>query len=125
MSWDCPRGNCRFCGGEIIEDGKRNNRKHWHEPCARFWELLNNPAVMKQYVFVREKGVCQGCGWFRPLMGEFDADHRKPLFEAYGDLRYWEPTNVDLLCKTCHKEKTKEDMILWRKLQETPSTPTK
>lgn len=33
-SWNCPRGTCRFCGDDIIENGKQNKRKHWHQACA-------------------------------------------------------------------------------------------
>ena len=78
---------------------------------------MNNPPEMKKFVFRRQKGVCQDCGFFRPLMGDFDADHVRPLFEAYGDHRYWEPENVRLLCRAkCHPEKTKIDMQNYRRI---------
>ena len=115
-SWDCPRGTCRFCGEPIIEDGKQNNRKHWHQPCADTWRLINNQSESKKAVFVREKGTCQGigCSFTSISIRDFDLDHIKPLMEAHGDLSYWKMGNLQLLCKVCHKEKTKEDMKRFR-----------
>lgn len=44
-----------------------------------------------------------------------EADHIKPLFEAHGDMSYYEEENVVALCLDCHKTKTKSDMDLWRR----------
>lgn len=109
-SWNVERGNCRFCGGPIVEHGKVNRRKHWHQSCADLWRIMNNPTVAKHHVFLRERGTCQGCGMISPLPADFDVDHIEPLFEAFGDPRYYEPENMQLLCKSCHRDKTKEDM---------------
>ena len=118
MSWNCPKGNCRFCGVSIVENGRINRRKHWcRKACIGLWRLINRPREMRRHVFIRDKGVCQECGFFRPSIRDFEADHILPLFDAFGDLRYWEPTNVHLKCKDCHKEKTKEDMVLYRQLK--------
>ena len=116
-SWDCARGSCRFCGFIILENGKVNKRKHWHEQCALTWRVMNNPADARSYVHRRENYTCQGCGWHNRL-GAFEVDHVKPLFEANGDPTYWQPPNLMLLCEDCHKEKTKADMVRYRALKE-------
>lgn len=111
--WGIPRGNCRFCGHEIIENGKRNNRKHWHEQCAHTWNIMNNPAYASRYVHKRDQYTCRECG-IQDRNGSFDVDHIKPLFEANGNPLYWQSPNLRLLCKECHKDKTRSDMIRYR-----------
>lgn len=111
--WGIPRGNCRFCGNEIIENGKRNNRKHWHEHCAHTWNIMNNPTYASRYVHKRDQYTCRECGT-HDRHGAFDVDHIKPLFEANGNPTYWQSQNLRLLCKECHKEKTRSDMIRYR-----------
>lgn len=71
---------------------------------------MNQPREARRYAFVKFKGECQECGFFSPLMGDFDVDHIKPLFEAFGDPSYYEPENLQLLCKECHKTKSGEDL---------------
>lgn len=117
-SWGCERGTCRFCGEEIIEQGKVNRRKHWHQPCADLWKIMNNPAAASQFVKKRERFTCQECG-HHDRFGGFDVDHVKPLYEANGDHTYWQPDNLRLLCGPCHLVKTKQDMIRWRAMNNT------
>ncbi|UTC29555.1 HNH nuclease [Brevundimonas phage vB_BpoS-Bambus] len=67
---------------------------------------------MRQHVFLRDKGECASCGvvW-RFLSDAWEADHVIPLFLAFGDWSFWEPENVQILCKDpCHKAKSKSDM---------------
>lgn len=111
-SWNCSRGYCRFCGEPIIEDGKQNNRKHWHQSCADTWRRMNNPSESKKIVFHRERGKCQGenCKYSSLDIKDFDLDHIKPLIESNGDMTYWMLGNLQLLCKRCHKTKTAIDM---------------
>lgn len=117
-SWDCPRGTCRFCGEDIIEDGKQNKRKHWHQACADTWRKINDPTESKKAVFLRERGNCQGCDFKSINIRDFDCDHIKPLIESDGDLTYWMMNNLQLLCKDCHKDKTKVDMIRLRETRQ-------
>ena len=114
-SFDSPRGWCKLCGGEIIENEKQNKRKNWHPRCGEHWFLMNNPTAMKQYIFERDNHTCQNCNFHSNNKRDFHADHSKPLFEAYGDPGYWEPENVVLLCIDCHAKKTKIDMKLYHK----------
>lgn len=114
--WKCKRGTCRFCGDPIIEEGKQNNRKHWHQPCADLWRIMNNPQDARRHVLDRDEYTCQGCG-HEDRFGTFEVDHVKPLFEADGDPTYWQPENLTLLCEPCHQRKTQADMVRWRALK--------
>jgi len=109
IHWNVPRGQCRYCGEEIIENGKRNNRKHWHSKCVSIWNTMNNPTYARRAIHKRDKYTCVSCG-YHDRFGHFDVDHIKPLFEANGDPSYWQADNLRLLCSDCHKEKTREDM---------------
>lgn len=81
------------------------------------WKIMNDPTVARRHIFIRDKGTCRECGVFSPLMGDFEVDHVKPLFEAHGDPEYYGPENMQLLCTGCHKIKTQEDMKLYREIQ--------
>jgi 5-methylcytosine-specific restriction endonuclease McrA len=114
-TWNSPKGNCRFCGLEIIDNGVQNKRKNWHKDCLRVWLVMSSPREAKRFVWHRDKGVCQGCGkdsW--SYMDYWEVDHRKPLFEAT-DLSYWHPDNLQILCGPCHKSKNKEEAARRRK----------
>jgi 5-methylcytosine-specific restriction endonuclease McrA len=93
-----------------------NGRKHWHEPCARTWVIMNNPGKARAHVLKRDRLTCQDCG-VRGRRETFDVDHVRPLFEADGDLSYWHPDNLRLLCQGCHHVKTQADMVRWRARQ--------
>lgn len=111
--WFCKRGTCRYCGKVILENGKINGRKHWHQDCANIWVVMNNPSKARQFVLKRDAYTCQCCG-HTSKSGNFEVDHHRPLYEANGDLSYWHPDNLVLLCIDCHKKKTKKDVFLWR-----------
>ena len=113
-SWNVSRGWCRFCGAIIMENGIQNRRKHWHPQCVVEWRCMNNPSDMRQYVLVRDKFKCRECETPSPLPSDFEIDHIKPLYEAFGDLSYFSTENAQLLCISCHAEKTKLDVARWR-----------
>lgn len=115
-SWNCPRGQCRFCGDPIIENGEVNRRKHWHGECAKTWVVMNNPQKAREHVLRRDRYTCQDCG-HHDRHGAFETDHRRPLFEANGDLSFWHADNLTLLCLECHRRKTNVDMERWREAQ--------
>ncbi|AFU87584.1 HNH endonuclease [Caulobacter virus Karma] len=74
--------------------------------------LRADPAEMRRHVFFRDQGVCAMCKkrWLY-LDDAWQADHIEPLFLAFGDLAYWEPENVQVLCTDpCHKQKSADDM---------------
>jgi 5-methylcytosine-specific restriction endonuclease McrA len=77
---------------------------------------MNNPRTARRAVSRRDKHTCQSCG--KNCRGEaYDIDHVKPLFEANNDPSYWQLGNLRLLCKECHKDKTREDMVRFRASQ--------
>lgn len=132
------RGQCKFCGDPITgDDGNVNRRASWHPKCATTWAIMNNPSAARAYVFLRDRGVCAGCGlccypgddWQEKQtvsriknaayafhagdgldLGNWELDHIHPLFKADGDPRYWMLGNLRTLCVSCHKEKTAIDM---------------
>lgn len=110
LSWNCARGICRFCGENIVENGKTNTRKHWHQKCANTWNIMNDPKEARKVVGKRDKYQCVVCS--KDVRHErYDVDHIKPLFEANGDPTYWQLPNLRTLCVDCHKDKTREDMV--------------
>jgi len=120
LSWNLPRGNCRFCGAVIFkEDGSINTRRNWHEPCITEWMICNNPSHARAWAWEHFKGVCQGCGKSSWAYGDkWEVDHDKPLFLAEGDLSYWAKENLVLYCQPCHVHKTQTiDLPLYRKLK--------
>lgn len=123
VTWDSPKGSCRFCGEPIIENGKQNNRKNWHTECVHVWKVMNDPKYAREFVYLRDHGKCRDCSctcalkWYQ-TGSTFEVDHVKPLFEANGDLSYWHPDNLLLRCTECHKLKTKSDMERYRAAKE-------
>lgn len=77
---------------------------------------MSQPSYAKRAIHVRDKGKCQMCGFFSVKRRDFDLDHIDPLFESHQDVRYWLEENLQLLCKPCHKEKTREDVRKWRQI---------
>lgn len=109
-TWNSPKGSCRLCGDKIIENGRHNTRKNWHSKCVSIWLVMTSPRHARDHVWEREKGTCQGCGKNSWKYGEeWQVDHHLPLFEANGDIAYWHPDNLRLLCNGCHKKKTAEE----------------
>lgn len=106
------RGDCRWCGFEIVDNGKRNNRKRWHQECVDKYNLLRFPHSYMN----RHFDCCAICkangseipnrpgkyGWsFSP----FDIDHVVPLIDGGS----FELENLQLLCWQCHLKKTKQE----------------
>jgi hypothetical protein len=120
-TWNSPKGTCRFCGEAIIENGKQNLRKNWHKECVGIWLVMSDPREARRHVWKRESGICQGCekdlhdsvNETSTVLWQYhqtwEADHHQPLWEAEGDLSFWHPDNLRLLCSDCHLVKTKEE----------------
>ncbi|AFU86898.1 hypothetical protein Ccr32_gp066 [Caulobacter phage Ccr32] len=108
-------GHCRWCTGPILKpDGSINRRKTFcSQVCVSHYLLRADPAEMRRHVFFRDQGVCAACKkrWLYLDDSGWQADHIEPLFLAFGDLAYWEPENVQVLCTDpCHKQKSADDM---------------
>lgn len=112
VHWRAPRGQCRFCGGAITKPtGEVDKRRNWHQRCADIWKLMNDPACMRAHVARRDGGRCAMCG---TVSAAWEADHRKPLHRAQGDLTCWLPSNVQTLCTSCHGHKSRQEMVRLR-----------
>jgi 5-methylcytosine-specific restriction endonuclease McrA len=106
-----PLGMCRWCGLKT-----KDKAKFCSNVCRTHYLLRADPQRMRQYVFFRDFGICHECGKTHfYLTDDWEADHILPLFIAYGDPEFWEPTNVRLLCVKCHKKKTAEDRRKYKK----------
>lgn len=107
------RGTCTWCLKPILRpDGSQNMRRTFcDQVCVSAYLLRTDPKVMRQHIFVRDDGRCARCGTVWAYnSADWEADHVEPLREAYGDPRFWEPENLQILCNDpCHKDKTRED----------------
>lgn len=103
--------------------------------------MMNNPQQMRRFVFVRDRGICRSCGkdcyppdaisrqivideimhalhkgetalaMVKRRLGDWQVDHKEPLFLADGNIWYWSLENTQTLCPECHVIKTKEDSL--------------
>lgn len=108
-------GSCRWCGVWILKkDGEIDRRRTFcGQTCVTNYLLRSDPSVMRRHVFFRDRGVCGMCGHQHLSLNSRDwqADHIEPLFLAFGDPKFWEPENVQVLCThPCHKVKSADDM---------------
>lgn len=123
-------GHCRWCNQAIYRaDGTINLRKTFcGQTCISHYLLRADPQEMRRHVFFRDQGVCAMCHtrWLY-LSDPWEADHMEPLFLAFSDPAYWEPENVQVLCKDpCHRQKSAEDMRRYGfvlKLSKGPQAP--
>jgi 5-methylcytosine-specific restriction endonuclease McrA len=72
---------------------------------------------MRRHIFYRDWGICAACGKKHGLLnGDWEADHILPLMISLGDPSFWDPDNLQLLCKKpCHQKKSTEDRRKYRK----------
>lgn len=92
--------------GKPVPDG---NRKYCSVECAsQFW-AKHSQKGMREYLFKRDHGTCQMCGWKNqksPKSRNFTADHKIPI--ALGGAEF-DLNNVWLICEVCDKKKTAQD----------------
>ena len=67
---------------------------------------------LRSMVLERDR-VCVVCGSDRDL----ELDHVKPLSLGGSD----ELENLQLLCRVCHKEKSRRDVLLWSRIRKVKS----
>lgn len=60
------RALCRRCGVEV----PRGRRSFCSASCADDWAVRNNPTIMRQRVFQRDKGICALCGVDTEVLGK-------------------------------------------------------
>jgi hypothetical protein len=115
------KGQCRWCGDIINnERGERNMRASWHPECSEKYLMIYNSKHIRKYIKKRDYCECALCGDYDV---RFEIDHIKPLYEQKDlpaeqiDWSYWDEKNLQTLCRKCHKEKTKNDMIILRDIK--------
>ena len=107
------KGQCRWCGNMIVnEDGTINERRSWHEECATEYIIIYHSREQRAQLRKRDKGECNHCG----VIGrKWDVDHIRPLWEQKGvkeedlDWSYYKLSNLQTLCKKCHRKKTNQE----------------
>ena len=109
-----PRGTCRWCGFEIICGGKPNRRARWHGPCLVDYEEHSRPRVQFRALVARDGRECGECHGARDRLTPLEVEHRIPLWKVRhlpDDQRRWYYGlgNLWLLCRTCHKPKTRHE----------------
>lgn len=60
------RALCRLCGVEV----PRSRRTFCSATCADEWAVRNNPSLMRQRVYHRDRGVCALCGVDAAVLGK-------------------------------------------------------
>ncbi len=123
-------GWCRWCGLEILVEGKRVTRRTWHPECVTEYFITCSSKEQRKALFQRDKGICAKCGidtceqaksgvpedQFKFIKcgrrtGRFwQADHVVALVNAGRDLRMWTLENLQTLCTKCHTTKTADDI---------------
>lgn len=105
-----PEGTCRWCNTltGLTPKGKIK-KSRWHKECLKEYKLLFWWSETRKAAFKRDKGICNLCKI--DTKGKWDLDHIIPLIESKGhaNLSYWQLTNLQTLCKSCHKEKTSHE----------------
>lgn len=96
-------GACNLCGTDVPKP-----RRSWcSAECVAINELSRFPDVARHQLLWVYDG-CHRCG---ARTWKLDVDHRRPLWSLTpaerGELRWWLPFNLWLLCDECHKAKTK------------------
>jgi 5-methylcytosine-specific restriction protein A len=73
-------------------------RKSWNRTSARNASRPRDWSKRRSRILVRDRFTCQQCGSHK----ELEVDHIVPVARGGS----WEPDNLWVLCKTCHKHKT-------------------
>jgi len=135
------RALCRWCSLEVHP----RPFTFCSEFCVHEWKLRSQPAYLREQVFLRDKGVCAGCGIdtakeFRALryargvrrrqltarwgLGKrirkslWDADHILPVAEGGGEC---DLNNLRTLCLLCHKDATRQLRIRLQRQRPSPA----
>lgn len=123
---------CSLCG--TPPPGRR--RSWCSDQCVQTWWLATDAQTQLRHLVELHGQVCWGCGareWYPPrdyvvrkqwsmrhFIGpigprpvKLEVEHRRPLWsltpEERRELRWWLPFNLQLLCVSCHRAKTKRE----------------
>lgn len=108
-----PGGSCRIPGCAAL--AKRSNNGYCDKHKNRGWEdyqksktgekrIYQTTAWKKivNAVWVMDNGLCRNCKSKGLIVPGNDVDHIKPISQGGSN----ELSNLQLLCKNCHKQKT-------------------
>jgi hypothetical protein len=124
---DRDKGVCRACGLDTIKQ-ERLARDTVHlvnrlvqmdlrqEGNFAWNDWRRKDAMVKEGMKNRGLVIPGGAWW--------QADHRKPLVEANGDLSYWAAENLQTLCHWCHAKKSAADNRRRKLEKEKPGPPS-
>jgi 5-methylcytosine-specific restriction endonuclease McrA len=121
------RGLCRWCALEVPP----RRFTFCSAYCVHEWKLRTQPAYLREQVFLRDRGVCAGCGvdtiaalrdvkrsrgtrraqlmlhWALKLpirKSLWEADHIVPVVEGGGEC---DLENIQTMCLRCHRALTR------------------
>jgi hypothetical protein len=123
---------CRWCGAEVFPP----KQTYCSDKCVTEWRLRSDVAFLRSQLFMRDKGVCKGCGLdtldlrrklFPLSKAERMTEAAKHGVDAYRaeKLMLWEADhivavkngggltgleNFQTLCVRCHRSKTNKDL---------------
>ncbi|WP_326827418.1 HNH endonuclease [Streptomyces sp. NBC_01751] len=89
------------CLTPTVQDGRCGEhqlRKSWNRTSARNASRPRDWSKRRARTLVRDRFTCQQCG----ARKELEVDHIVPVARGGS----WEPDNLWVLCKPCHKRKT-------------------
>lgn len=83
-------------------------RRSWcSDACVDLWNLATMPRVQLSQLVALHGPGCWSCGSDHDGL---EVEHVRPLWsltdDERGELRWWLPFNLQLLCRTCHRAKT-------------------
>ena len=85
---------------------RKNNPEYWVNYSSEYFDRTGDSRFFrigyKMKIVAEREMICSECG---TKEGEMELDHIKPRCD-YPELTYVD-SNVQLLCKDCHKEKTR------------------
>lgn len=111
---------CSMCGLYPLP----GRRRSWcSDECVRiWWYATDGPLVLRELTDLHG-AICWACG---APSERLDVDHRRPLWSLTLDqrteLRWWLPFNLQLLCPTCHKDKTRYEAGLRARVRRAAAT---
>lgn len=96
---------CLNCGKRITN--KRRYR-YCSDACDQEFFRKNNHSQLRKWLIEKRGRKCEKCGISIEHDYEIIADHIVPV--ALGGTHLGDESNIQLLCFSCHKEKTANDM---------------
>ncbi len=118
--WNGP-GWCKWCHGQIIENGKVNKRRYWHPDCAHQFNLHKDTETQFRFLVDRDGKKCAKCGldtgrWQRGMIKRITD---RNIFSGMRDQdwarEYWpDPGPGNWMDKTPEERATGEHQMIYR-----------